>query len=93
MPIFRFDPISESSNDRRWQTSKICEPFWIKAHTENEAREMASLILVSLAEIRPGKPVVYSPWLDPKFSDCVLDDPKTEVPDGIIVTVAGHTHS
>jgi hypothetical protein len=93
MPIFRFDPTPETVNDPRWEASKIREPFWIRAQTQNAARERAALILVNFVTRRTGRPMVYSPWLDPKFADCDVDQPSVDVPDGIIVTLSGHTHS
>jgi hypothetical protein len=93
VPVFRLDPVPETANDPRWEASKIHEPFWIVAASEAQAREWASLILTNFVTRRPGKPVVYSPWLDAAFADCAADNPPLSVPDGIIVTVGGQTHS
>jgi hypothetical protein len=48
---------------------------------------------VNFVERQPGCPTVYSPWLDSAFAECLPDNPGINVPEGIIVTVGGHTHS
>jgi len=93
MPIFRFDPVSETFDNPRWEASKIREPFWIMASSEDEARQKAALTLIAFTDRRIGEPTVFSPWLDPDYAECSLDRPAVDVPDGIIVTLAGRTHS
>lgn len=93
MPIFRIEPIGTTVSDRRWTASKIKETFWIRADSEDAARHHAALILMQMTDVIPGKPVLFSPWLDSNFAECSPDDPAIEIPAGIIVTTTGKTYS
>jgi hypothetical protein len=93
MQVFRLDPVAERLDDPRWETSTIKEPFWIKANSEDHARAQAAQILMRMADMRPGHPILFSPWPDHRLADCAADNPPIDVPDGIIVTISGHTHS
>lgn len=87
MAVFRLDPIDHASP--RWEASTAKETIFIKASDPWEARQRAQMLTLRAVHVRPGSPVLHSPWLDDKLTMCVLEPSRDDVPDGAVINVQG----
>jgi hypothetical protein len=92
MPVFRLEPVDGDTTNPRWETTNLREGCWVQAASEEFARKMVERLTVQNVASKPGG-VLYTPWTDPSLTECRIDYPHIEVPDGIIVTVGGKTIS
>jgi hypothetical protein len=42
-----------------------------------------------MMDMKPGKPVVYSPWIQTRLTDCGLGKPPRDIPAGKVLTKSG----
>jgi len=92
MPIFYLEPKYEVTSDPRWSATNLREGCWIDASTEGDARQAVG-VYTAMRDVRLGEKMFVSPWYDPTLTDCRHDEPSTQVPEGIIVTLSGRTIS
>ena len=91
MQIYRLDPVAGRLSDLRWAATDLKDGCWVKALSQDDARERVTLATV-VARTPPGADKLLSPWLDPHFTECAPDSPGVYVPDGIVVSVHGRTY-
>jgi hypothetical protein len=80
-------------NDPRWTATELKDGCWVRALSQDDARERVSLATVKVVARPPGAGKLRSPWLDPHLTECAPDSPAVYVPDGIVVSVHGRTYS
>jgi hypothetical protein len=101
MPIFYLEPREGQSNHPRWAATSLREGCWVAARSGYAARlkvGMATLkeecwVVAPRRRMSRDQEKRYSPWLNAHLTDCRLDNPPIDVPEGIIVTVSGKTIS
>jgi hypothetical protein len=93
MPIFYLEPIDEQRGHPRWAATSLAEGCWVYAPDAETARRMVEMATIKMVDMVLGREKLYSPWLDPKLTECRRDDSAPiKVPeDGIIVTRTGRT--
>ena len=93
MPVFYLEPKARDVSDPRWDATALREGCWVQAETEDHARQEVDQRTHTMIVRRPGWPLLFSPWRDPKLTDCRPDAPDLEVPEGIVITASGKTFS
>jgi hypothetical protein len=63
----------------------------VQAETEDDARQQGDQITQTMIERKPGWPLLFSPWRDPKLTVCCPEKPDLRVPMGVVVTAGGKT--
>lgn len=90
--IFRLWPVEGSEDHRDWATSTLKPTScWVRAHNADDARMLLHLATVVAVKVEPGTPARTSPWTNPKLTGCAPDNPRIDVPNGIVVTEGGKT--
>ena len=93
MQIFYLEPKDGDTSSPRWATSTLQEGCWVLARSEEHARQFVGQATVKMVDMKPGEPILYSPWPDSSLVECRPDNPGLDIPEGIIVTVSGKTIS
>ena len=86
MPVFRLEPISETLDDARWETTTMNKTCWVNAASDEDARhaiEQQSQRTIDYISRHSAK--IGTPWSDNSFVRCIPDSRKT-VPAGYYVT-------
>jgi hypothetical protein len=90
MPIFYLEPRGGDTSDRSWEATYLREGCWTEAKTELVAREKVAGATVKIVDVKPGKRMKsYSPWVQPRLTDCTPDTPSRAVPAGKVLTKSG----
>jgi hypothetical protein len=92
--VFRLWPIEDHADDRNWQASALKPTVcWVRARNAEEARAFVQQATIAMVAVKAVgiEPVAYSPWVNPRLTGCAPDDPKIQVPEGIVVTADGQT--
>jgi hypothetical protein len=63
----------------------------VQAQSEGHARGLVQTATQQLMDHKPGKPILYPPWIDGSLVTCRIDVDGKEVPEGVILTVSGRT--
>ncbi len=87
MAAYRLDPINLT--DPRWQASSVTEMVWAGADSPDKARELVASKTLKSTAVRPGAPMLISPWYDDQLATCVWEPSKKDVPKGTVVTADG----
>jgi hypothetical protein len=88
MTVYRLDPIPTSLTDPRWEASSVRECVWVRASTPDEARKKVARATLSVTPVRPGKPLLLSPWYDDTLAIYVMDT-RSGVPEDTVITADG----
>lgn len=91
MPVYLLEPIEGGLGDRAWEASDVKEGCWVLADSEDHARVLVEGATLRMTDLKPGRPVVYSPWRNAQLTTCKPDNPALDVRKGIIVTKGGRT--
>lgn len=93
MRVYYLEPKDGDVSDPRWAATAVQEGCWVRANSEDLARRQVESSTHTMMKRNPGWPILFSPWRDPKLTDCRPDIPRLNVPEGIIVTAGGKTFS
>jgi len=88
MTIFRLAPIDIRANDEKWSTSTVQEAVWVEARDDLHARHLVEASSLKMVDVKPGRPMLFSPWLDEVITTCIPDDAKKPAK-GQILTASG----
>jgi hypothetical protein len=89
MPIFYLEPKNGDTSDPSWEASSLKEGCWTEAKTTEQARHKVEGASLKMVDMKPGKPVVYSPWIQTRLTDCGLGKPPRDIPAGKVLTKSG----
>jgi hypothetical protein len=90
MPIFYLEPRGGDTSDRSWEATYLREGCWTEAKTELVAREKVAGATLQMMDVRRGQPLkVYSPWTQPRLTDCRQEKPPRDIPAGKVLTKSG----
>jgi hypothetical protein len=89
MPDFYLEPKGGDTSDPCWEASYLKEGCWIEAGTEELARCRVESATLKMRDMKSDRPIVFSPWIQPRFTDCKLDKPPRFVPAGKVLTESG----
>jgi hypothetical protein len=79
MPIFYLEPRGGDTSDRSWESTCLREGCW--------AREKVAGATLKMVDVQSGKRTQsYSPWVQPRLTDCTPDTPSRAVPAGKVLT-------
>ena len=85
MPVFRLEPISETLDDARWETTTMNKTCWVNAASDADARHAIEQQSQRTIDYIPRAAKMGTPWSDNSFVRCTPDSRKT-VPAGYYVT-------
>lgn len=68
MPIYKLSPIENGSAD--WQRSAYKGEVVIRAHSEKDARAIASVSFGIAKQVTPGEKTTFGPWRDRSSVHC-----------------------
>ncbi|MDA9396393.1 hypothetical protein WN73_38430 [Bradyrhizobium sp. CCBAU 45394] len=89
MSVYRLAPIDIRANDEKWAASNLKEAVWVEAADEMAARHLVENATLRMVDFRPGRPLIFSPWLDDVVTSCHRDLEAEAVPPGHLRTQAG----
>jgi hypothetical protein len=89
MPVFRLAPIDIRASDEKWQASTLKEPLWVEARDDLAARHLVEAATLTMVDVRPGRRLLFSPWLDDVVTSCWVDTDATTPPVGHLATASG----
>jgi hypothetical protein len=89
MPIFYLEPKDGNVSDPSWEASYLKEGCWVEARTEELARHKVEGATLRMLDVKPGRPVVFPPWTQPRLTDCKPDEPPRDIPAGKVLTESG----
>ncbi len=93
MPIFYLEPRDGDTSHPRWAATTLKEGCWVLAQSEEDARMLVQQATLKMVDFKPGEPILYSPWMDGRLTECHPDAPHLDIREGIILTVSGKTIS
>jgi hypothetical protein len=89
MSVYRLAPIDIRANDEKWAASNLKEAVWVEATDEMAARHLVESGTLKMVDFKPGRPLIFSPWLDDVVTSCHRDLEAEAVPPGHLRTQAG----
>lgn len=89
MPSFYLEPKDDDLSAPEWEATSVKEGVWVTADDENHARMIMQLATPVMTGRREGHKIVFSPWLNPELTTCVLENPPEPLPEGKIRTTGG----
>lgn len=89
MPTFYLEPKDDDLSAPEWVGTSIKEGVWVTADDEGHARMIMQLAMPVMMERREGHKIVFSPWLSPDLTTCVVETPPEPLPEGKIRTTSG----
>ncbi len=91
--IFRLEPIADGMHDRSWEATELHERCWVRAVSEEYARIAVAAATLKMTDVKPGLPMVHSPWRNDRLTRCTVDDSGKEIKAGTLVTDSGKIFS
>lgn len=89
MTIFRFAPIDIRAGDEKWSASTIQEAVWVEARDDLHARHLVEAATFKMVDAKPGRPSLFSPWLDQAITSCFPDGDAKSPARGQMLTATG----
>jgi hypothetical protein len=89
MSVYRLAPIDIRANDEKWAASNLKEAVWVEANDEMAARHLVESVTLKMVDFKPGRPLIFSPWLDDVVTSCHRDPEAEAVPPRHLRTHAG----
>lgn len=89
MQVYRLAPIDIRANDEKWAASNLKEAVWVEARDEMEARHLVESATLQMVDFKPGRKLIFSPWLDDVVTSCYPDREAEAPPRGQLRRQAG----
>lgn len=91
MPVYKLAPIESRRSDPKWAASTLQEAVWVEARDDMDARHMVESATLKMVDFKPGKPMLFSPWVDDVVTSCWSDSGAKPPPTGSLLNAAGKT--
>ena len=89
MPIFKLSPIDIRASDDNWAASTVKETVWVEARDDLAARRLVESATLKMVDVKPGRKLIFSPWLDDVVTSCYPDKEAKAPPANSVLTASG----